>query len=95
MRALLNVYAHQESSRLKSRAEEKRRIEAVFAEQLNQPLIALTLQALQQATDRWQSARPAAAVSQAQRRVLGLAHRPDGTDIVVLTAFFDRGARKP
>ena len=33
--------------------------------------------------------------NQAQRRVLRVAHPPDGTDILVLTAFFDRGARKP
>lgn len=35
------------------------------------------------------------AISQAQGRVLRVAHRPDGTDILVLTAFFDRGAREP
>ena len=35
------------------------------------------------------------AISQAQGRILRVAHRPDGNDIVVLTAFFDRGARKP
>ena len=35
------------------------------------------------------------AIAQAQGRVLRVAHRPDGDDILVLIAFFDRGARKP
>lgn len=35
------------------------------------------------------------AISQAHGRVLRVAHRRDGNDILVLTAFFDRGAKKP
>jgi hypothetical protein len=35
------------------------------------------------------------AISAAQGRILRVVHRPDGADILVLTAFFDRGAQRP
>jgi hypothetical protein len=35
------------------------------------------------------------AISEAQGRILRVVHRPDGVDILVLTAFFDRGAQRP
>jgi hypothetical protein len=34
-------------------------------------------------------------IPEAQGRILRVAHRPDGADILVITAFFDRGARPP
>jgi hypothetical protein len=35
------------------------------------------------------------AIPEAHGRILRVAHRPDGADILVLTAFFDRGAKRP
>jgi hypothetical protein len=35
------------------------------------------------------------AIANAQGRILRVVHRPDGADILVLTAFFDRGAKRP
>lgn len=34
------------------------------------------------------------AIPEAAERVLRVVHRPDGTDILVVTAHFDRGARR-
>ena len=33
------------------------------------------------------------AIPEFGNRILRVAHRPDGTDVLVITAFFDRGAR--
>jgi hypothetical protein len=35
------------------------------------------------------------AIPEVQGRILRVAHRPDGADVLVLTAFFDRGAKRP
>jgi transposase len=76
LQALVNIYARQEGGRLKSWAEYKRRIEVVFAKQLNQPLTELTLQTLQQAADRWQSPLSAAAACRYLRPILKWAAHP-------------------
>jgi hypothetical protein len=34
-------------------------------------------------------------IAEAQGRILRVAHKPVGPDILVLTAFFDRGAKRP
>jgi hypothetical protein len=34
------------------------------------------------------------AIAERGGRVLRVAHRPDGADVLVVTAFFDRGARR-
>lgn len=70
LQALADTYARQEGAKLKSWPEYKRRIESVFAKQLDQPLTELTLPGLQQTADRWPSPLSAAAACRYVRPIL-------------------------
>jgi integrase len=76
LRELLGIYARQRGAALRTWPEYRRRIESVFATQLDQPLPELNLQKLQRCVDTWPSAQSAAAATRYLRPIVKWAAHP-------------------
>jgi integrase len=88
MRTLIGLYAQQRGGKLRSWAEHQRRIESVFAKQLDTALADLRLGALQLQADRWPAQYSAAAAVRYLRPILRWASAPGrgyvGRDLIEL-----------